>query len=182
MVSLTGGNPVNSTVVPLLHHHMTATTHTRTLIAVVATGMILTAFACKTTPRATQVEIDRKNPPTFTFSGDGQVSAIVVTDVSANDLSGFDPKRIMWEIVPTRENKPSRFPKVTYGVVPAGFVQRTPSAGAPRSLEEEKPYRVTAPTNGADSRKLIFLIRNGQALLVTMADDMEWYVQTPTPN
>jgi len=41
---------------------------------------------------------------------------------------------------------------------------------------------VTAPTTDADSWNLIFLIRNGQALHVTMADDTEWYVETPTPN
>jgi hypothetical protein len=147
-----------------------------------AAFIVFGAPGCHESQRETRVEIDRKNPPTFTFSGNGQVSAVVVTDVSANDLSGFDLKRIMWEIVPTGQTNPSRFPKITYGMVPAGFVQRTPASGAPRPLEEEKPYRVTAPTAGAESRKLIFLIRHGQALHVTMADDMEWYVEdTPAP-
>ena len=160
---------------------MTAITHNRALISLACGFILLSVSACDKTPRPTQIEINRKNPPTFAFSGDGQVSAIVVTDVSANDLSGFDPKRILWEIAPTGETKPSRFPNITYGVVPAGFVQRTPVTGSPRPLEEEKPYRVTAPIDGADSWKLIFLIRNGQALRVTMADDTEWYVETPTP-
>ena len=162
---------------------MTATTHTRTLISMAAAILIaLASSACEEARCPTRVKIDRNNPPTFILYGNGHVSAIVVTDVSANDLSGFDPQRIMWEIVPTGETKPSRFPNITYGIVPPGFVQRTPASGAPRPLEEEKPYRVTAPTDGADSRKLIFLIRNGQALHVTMADNMEWYVETPTPN
>ncbi len=153
---------------------------TRTVVFVAVGFILLAASSCQ--PSETQLEIDRNNPPTFTLSGSGQVSAIVVTDVSANDLSGFDPERIMWEIAPISETKPSRFPKITYGVVPPGFVQRTPASGAPRPLDEEKPYRVTAPTSGAESRKLFFLIRHGQALHVTMADDMEWYVAaTPTP-
>lgn len=173
---------VNRDVVRLRSIRMIANTPTRPLVSLAASMLVAVASACEGQPSATRIEIDRKNPPTFFFSGNGQVSSIVVTDVSANDLSGVDPERIMWEIVPTGETKPSHFPKITYGVVPHGFVQRTPASGPPRPLHEEKPYRVTAPTTGADSRKLIFLIRNGQALYVTMADDTEWYVETPTPD
>jgi hypothetical protein len=129
----------------------------------------------------TKIDIDGRLPPTFTFSGNGQVSTIAVTDVSANDLSMYAPERAMWEIAPTDQTTPSRFPKITYGVAPPGLVQRWPATGSPRALEEEKPYRVTAPTSNANTRKLLFIIRNGQALRLEMVDDMEWYVQTPTP-
>jgi len=131
--------------------------------------------------RDTKIEIDGKNPPTFTFSGNGDVLTVAVTDVSVNDLSMYDPERSMWEIAATTGTTPDRFPKITYGVVPAGFAQKWPTTGSPRVLEAEKPYRVTVPTSNANAGKLIFLIRNGQALRVEQADDLQWYVQTPTP-
>jgi hypothetical protein len=93
----------------------------------------------------------------------------------------YAPERAMWEIVPTTETTPDRFPKITYGVVPPGFVQRWPATGSPRPLEAEKPYRIAAPTSNANVGKLIFLIRNGQTLRVEQADDVQYYVQTPTP-
>jgi len=131
--------------------------------------------------RDTKIDIDGKNPPTFTFSGNGDVLSIAVTDVSENELSMYAPERAMWEIAATSETTPDHFPKITYGVFPVGFVQKWPTTGSPRALEAEKPYRVTVPTSNANSGKLIFLVRNGQALRAEQADDLQWYVQTPTP-
>jgi hypothetical protein len=112
--------------------------------------------------RDTKIDMDGKNPPTFTFSGNGQVSTIDVSDVSVSELSFNSPDRWMWQIVSTGETTPDRFPKITYGVVPPGFVQKWPPSGSPRALDEEKPYLVNAPTSNANTGTLMFLIRNGQ--------------------
>jgi hypothetical protein len=131
--------------------------------------------------RDTTIEMDGKNPPTFTFSGNGQVSSIVVMDLSPSDVSIYDARRVMWEIVPTGDPTPSRFPKITFGVLPSGFSQKVPANGSPPALAEEKPYRVSAPTSNANAGTLMFLIRHGQTLRVEQADDLQYYVQTPTP-
>jgi hypothetical protein len=131
--------------------------------------------------RDTTIEMDGKNPPTFTISGNGQVSAIAVSDESVSELSTYAPERKMWQIVPTGETTPDRFPKITYGVVPPGFVQKLPPSGLPRALDEEKPYLVSAPTSNSNGGSLMFLIRKGQALRVERRDDRNYYVQTPSP-
>lgn len=132
--------------------------------------------------RDTEITMDGKNPPTFTLSGNGQVSWIEVTDRSTSDVSVYAPERIMWRIRPTGEYTPSRFPKITYGVVPQGFTQEIPATGAPPALAEEKPYLVSAPTSNANTGTMMLLIRNGQALRVEKADDGQYHVQTPKPN
>ena len=131
--------------------------------------------------RDTKIEMDGRIPPTFSFFGNRDVVSIDVTDVSANDFSMYAPERAMWGIVPTTETRPDRFPKITYGIVPPGFVQRWPTTGTPRPLQPETPYRITAPTSNAPAGKLIFLIRNGQTLPVVETHNQEYYVQTPTP-
>ena len=131
--------------------------------------------------RDTKIEIDGKNPPTFTFSGNGDVYTIAIGDLSVSDVSLNSPDRRMWEIATTGEHTPDRFPKITYGVVPPGFVQQWPTTGPPRALENERPYLVSAPTSNANTGTLMFLIRNGQALRVMRGDDQNYYVQTPTP-
>jgi hypothetical protein len=131
--------------------------------------------------RDTKIEMDGQNPPTFTFSGNGQVSSIIVMDLSPSDVSIYDARRIVWEIVPTGDPTQSSFPKITYGVLPPGFSQKVPANGSPPPLAEEKPYRVSAPTSNANAGTLMFLIRHGQTLRVEQADDLQYYVQTPTP-
>jgi hypothetical protein len=131
--------------------------------------------------RDTKIEMDGKNPPTFTFSGNGQVDYIDFSDESVSDVSYYSPERKMWQLVPTGNTTPDRFPKITYGVVPPGFVQRWPAAGPARPLDEEKPYLVAAPTSNANAGTLMFLIRNGQALPVVRGADRNYYIQTPKP-
>jgi hypothetical protein len=163
---------------------MTVARHLSGSLAFAVAGLLLLAAPnCQYPSKSnTGIEMDGNNPPTFVFSGKDPASAVVVTDVSANGLSRYAPERVMWEIVPAVETSPSDFPRITYGIVPLGFVQRTPATGPARRLDDEKPYRVTAPTSNTKSGKLLFIIRNGQALRLDMADDEEWYVQTPTPN
>ena len=129
--------------------------------------------------RDTEIEIDGKNPPTFTLSGNGQLSLIEVTDLSTSDVSVYAPERIMWRIRPIGENTPSRLPKITYGILPSGFSQEIPAIGGPPILAEEKPYQLSAPTSNANTGSMMFLIRHGQALRIEKGADERYYVQTP---
>lgn len=129
--------------------------------------------------RDTEIEMDGMNPPTFTFSGNGQVSWIEVMDLSTSDVSIHAPERIMWRIRPRGENTPSRLPKITYGVVPPGFSQEIPVNRAPPGLDEEKPYLVSAPTWNANTGSMMFLIRHGHAVNVEKGVDQRYYVQSP---
>lgn len=131
--------------------------------------------------RDTAIETDGKNPPTFTFSGNGQISSIIVMDLTPSDVSIYDARRVLWEIVPNGNKAPSEFPRITYGVLPAGFTQKEPTTGSPPPLQEEKPYQISAPTSNAGTRELLFLYRNGQSLRVEKAANGNYYVQTPTP-
>jgi hypothetical protein len=65
--------------------------------------------------RDTTIEMDGKNPPTFTLSGNGQIGWIQVMDLSVRDVSFYAPERVLWKITPSGENTPSRLPKITYG-------------------------------------------------------------------
>jgi hypothetical protein len=129
--------------------------------------------------RDTTIETDGKNPPTFTFSGNGQVSSIIVMDLSPSDVSIYDPRRRLWEIVPNGDRSPSEFPNITYGVLPPEFWQKVPTTGSPLPLQEEKPYQISAPTSNAGTRELIFLYRSGQSLRVERGADGSYYAQTP---
>jgi len=131
--------------------------------------------------RDTTIETDGKNPPTLTFSGNGQVSSIIVMDLSPNDVSIYDRRRVLWEIVPNGDPSPSEFPKITYGVLPPDFSQKVPTTGSPLPLQEERPYLISAPTSNAGTRELIFLYRSGQSLRVEKAAEGNYYAQTPAP-
>jgi hypothetical protein len=140
----------------------------------VIVGLVLACAGCE---RDTTIDMDRKIPPTFKLSGNGQVSWIEFTDLSPSDISVYAPERVIWKITPTGQNTPWRLPKITYGVVPSGFSQEIPASGAPPSLVEEKPYSVSAPTSNANTGSMIFLIRGGQALRVIQTHNGEYYLE-----
>src|SRR5215204_652888 len=137
--------------------------HNRGLISLVALAFIgvLVSAGCE---RDTKIEFDRKVPPTFTLSGNGQLWWIEVTDLSPSEISVYAPERVIWKIRPTGQNTPWRLAPIRYGIVPSGFVQEIPAVGAPPSLAQEKPYSVSAPTSNANGDSMIFLIRGRQAL------------------
>jgi hypothetical protein len=148
----------------------------RELISLVALGLgcVLVTAGCE---RDTRIEFDRKVPPTFTLSGNGQLQWIQFTDLSPSEISVYAPERVVWKIRPTGLNTPWRLAPITYGIVPPGFVQEIPAGGAPPPLAQEKPYGVSAPTSNANGDSMIFLVRGGQALKVIQTHNGEYYLE-----
>jgi hypothetical protein len=70
----------------------------------------------------------------------------------------------MWEIRPTDENLISKLPAITYGVVPPGFKQIIPAAGAPPPLVEGKIYNAGGPAFEANGGSICFTIKDGRPL------------------
>lgn len=126
----------------------------------------------------TKIEMDGKNPPTFSLSGNGQLWFIEVRDLSPSKTSYYAPERTIWKIT-TGGGSPSSMPKITYGVVPSGFRQEIPANGDPPALVEEKPYSIFADTSNANGDYLMFLIRGGTAMRVTKLQDGSYSVQAP---
>lgn len=127
--------------------------------------------------RDTKISMDGKNPPTFELSGNGQLWWLEIRDLSPSSISVDAPERIVWKIKTIGENSPSSLPKITYGIVPAGFIQEIPANGAPPTLIEEKPYSISAPTSNANGDSVIFIIRGGKSFRVIKSQDGSYYVQ-----
>ena len=87
--------------------------------------------------RDMHIKIDGKNPPTFTLSGSGNLVFLSLGEVYNNKppLLGAPD---LWKIRPNDDNKISRLPSITYGIVPKGFTQVVPESGAPPPLIEGK--------------------------------------------
>jgi hypothetical protein len=83
---------------------------------------------------------------------------------SRNHATIDDPK--MWEIRPPEENLISKFPPITYGVVPKGFTQTIPTAGVPPALLEGKVYEAGGPALEANGGSIRFTIKDGRAVEV----------------
>jgi len=104
------------------------------------------------------------NPPTFQLGGSGRLIFFAVYEpVQGRRTTVDDPK--MWEIRPTSENLISKLPPITYGIVPAGFRQITPSDGAPPPpLVEGRVYKAGGPAFNANGKSIRLTIREGKAV------------------
>jgi hypothetical protein len=133
------------------------TLNAKRLIAALIVAVTLTA--CE---RDMSVSMDGANPPTFKLSGSGRLIFFVVFEPAKGKPSMDDPK--MWEIRPTTENLISRLPPITYGTVPPGFRQTTPSSGAPPPLIEGRIYKAGGPAFNANGGSIRFTIKDGKAI------------------
>jgi hypothetical protein len=116
--------------------------------------------------RSMTLAINAANPPTFKLSGSGRLIFFAVSEVPEGRPSTIDDPK-MWEIRPTDENLISELPTITYGVVPPGFTQITPSAGVPPPLVEGKVYRAGGPAFNANGGSIRFRIKDGRAVEVS---------------
>lgn len=112
-----------------------------------------------------RIKIDGKNPPTFTLSGSGNLVFLSLGEVYDNKppLLGAPD---LWKIRPKGDNKISKLPSITYGIVPDGFVQATPASGAPPPLIEGKVYDFGGPADNANGGSIWFTIQGGKSLQV----------------
>ena len=113
-----------------------------------------------------RIKIDGKNPPTFTLSGSGNLVFLSLGEVHDNKppLLGAPD---LWKIRPKGDNKISKLPSITYGIVPDGFVQVTPASGAPPPLIEGKVYDFGGPADNANGGSIWFTIQGGKSVEVS---------------
>ena len=130
------------------------------LILVVTTG-------CE---RDMRIKIDGKNPPTFTLSGSGNLIFLYLGEIHDNKPSLLGAP-LLWKIRPNENNRISRLPSITYGVVPKDFIQVFPESGAPPPLIEGKVYDFGGPADNANGGSIWFTIQSGKSVEVPTPED-----------
>ena len=114
----------------------------------------------------TRIRIDGENPPTFRFTGSGQVYFMRVIKEPAEPKDWGNEAGI-WQLNLSEETKKksvSNYPAIKYGQTPVGFIQVVPRDGVPPPLEEGKIYFLFTPTMGANGDGIKFTIKNGRSI------------------
>jgi hypothetical protein len=129
---------------------------------------LLIVVATSGCERDMRIKIDGKNPPTFTFSGNGNLIFLLLADVHNNEPPLLGAPEI-WRIQPSGdEPKVYQLPSITYGIVPSGFMQVTPKGGAPPPLNEGRTYEFGGPNSNANGGSIWFTIQHGKSVEVPM--------------
>lgn len=136
----------------------------------------------------TRIKVTGQNPPQFNFSGTGLLAQLYVSGpFTLNEAKllvrgdrlltkeerlkidqAIGGNRLLWQLDPGGRRMIAGLPAITYGKVPAEFIQRYPSDNAPPPrLREECYYSVYAPTHNANHRITRFIIRNGKAIEIS---------------
>ncbi|MCM3874577.1 MAG: hypothetical protein ND895_28115 [Pyrinomonadaceae bacterium] len=120
------------------------------------------------------VAVDTKTPPTFSLSGSGDLLFFTVKELAPENQRLYPAQRdsnrdsVLWQIWPN--NVPStrvwRLPSITYGIPPAGFIQKIPEHGQPPPLVDGKVYEAGGPNSNANGGFVWFTIRNGEVIRV----------------
>lgn len=135
-----------------------------TIVIVAAFAYLCGLVACERDMRIAVT--NDSNPPSFKLSGSGRLFFFSVSEVSPEKPSSInDPA--LWEIRPTAEDRISKLPEITYGVVPPGFNQTAPKSGTPAPLVEGKFYEAGGPGLEANGGSIRFTIKDGKAVLVS---------------
>jgi hypothetical protein len=117
-----------------------------------------------------RLSVNDANPPVFSFSTShlaeccDHLSFFMVAEIPAD---GSEPI-IIWDIKPVSgtDNSADGLPKITYGQVPAGFVQKYPGAGLPQRLAEGKIYQAYGPPVEVPEAQVRFRIQNGKVVQI----------------
>ena len=142
----------------------------RKLIFASSIACVLLLSSCEP---ATRAKIEGGNPPVFSiWSGTGKLWMISIIEyIGDKSLKPSQRDHKLWRIDADGTESaqyPSTIGKITYGIVPRGYHQSVPSAGAPPPLTPGKYYSYwIASENGMPARG-DFEIRNGSALAATI--------------
>lgn len=145
--------------------------------------------------RPTQIAIEGGEPPAFSFSGSGNLSAFSVYLVPPSPEKmdkPFSEQVPIWQIESATDflhGRPiEQIKKLTYGSIPAGYKQTFPgSAESPRALEADKAYFFACNTTNAPTTAGYFLVHDGKAIPTHVetpcwgAQNDKW-VAVPCPN
>ena len=112
---------------------------------------------------STSISVEGKAPPVFRLSGTGSIHEFGVARTDTQD-----PSRILWSIEAERGGvvEIRRLGPITYGIVPAGFVQKVPAGGArPSPLQDGVRYGAGASTiNAWGGDGCYFVMKDGHAI------------------
>ena len=120
--------------------------------------------------------IDGNNPPTFKLDGNGDQIFFIVSEV-APENQGRNPYAkedvAFWQVWPKEGTRPEvwLWPRIKYGTVPDGFVQKIPQNGMPPPLVEGKIYEAGGPASNAGGGYIWFEVRNRQIVRVPSPHD-----------
>jgi hypothetical protein len=152
--------------------------------------VLLSSSACE---RRTEARLEGGNPPIFSISaGTGRVWVISIGEYQMNKTSNAARgKDEIWRVEPKRDKsgellgkQASEIGKVTYGVVPEGYVQITPTNDSPPPLAPGKYYSYEFKAEKGMAASGDFAILDGSAVRVKinhlcMADDGKEKIEVP---
>ncbi len=126
--------------------------------------------ACEDIPPSIIAVMNNTNPPSFTFNGEGYFEDLLILEVPPENLDqdnsrhDFNKDIVIWQIRKMGQRiKPKECPRISYGIVPSGFVQEIPDKGSPPTLSEGKIY-VAVPRGSVPRKIVIFTVRNGKVV------------------
>ena len=115
---------------------MTSTTKNLTTLTI-----LLAAWAFAGCERSTRVRVEGETSPVFVLSGSGALANLAVysPDYAAKAEVPFDENFMLWEIKPIggdlQGTPVENLRRITYGVVPQGYIQKRPQAGSAPALK-----------------------------------------------
>lgn len=119
------------------------------------------------------IAISDTNPPVFRFSAGPfaecceHLAVLTVWEVKPSESTSAGQGKVIWQIWPLSgtDNSAKGLPRITYGQVPPGFVQKIPNVGPPPTLEEGRVYEVAGPRFEVPEAYVRFRIENGKPVL-----------------
>jgi hypothetical protein len=133
--------------------------------------MAVSNTSCERHP---SISVDTQNPPTFVFRGGGNIEFLSVIEIAPENQNVPDVEqdnsknKVLWWIWPTSSaaGEVRNLSGITYGKVPARFVQKTPANGPPPPLIEGKTYEAGGPPISSRNIYLRFTIREGKVVQI----------------
>lgn len=132
------------------------------------TARFLLLFVCIATAceRDTNLRIEGGNPPVFILSGSGSLRSIRVRGPQKQrDIAGPDASAY-WYIKSEKDGAldVGEVGKLTYGVVPDGYIQVFPERDSAPPLVEGEVYFIQVSTANANGTQKYFYLKNGKAI------------------
>src|SRR2546421_11322190 len=148
-----------------------------TLINARLVFFLLICLTCSSCGSDITISMEPSNPPTFRFhkgffSEVNSFPLFTVEEIDADNQKTpyleqkYDKNKVLWRIVtdPKASNSVSldNFPRITYGKVPANFLQEIPQSGSPPILEPGKIYQAGGAYVLMPDAKIRFKIEGGR--------------------
>lgn len=133
-------------------------------------AFLLVAWFFAGCERSTHIRIEGGTAPVFVLSGSGELAIFVVygPDYITKAENPFDESFALWEIKPSAGylagTPVGELKRITYGVVPDGYVQVRPQLGSAPPLMEGQKYFYSADTTDATGVAGFVEIRNARAV------------------